>query len=239
MKIATWNVERPKLNGWTRNPRIIAKLHEVNADLWILTETNTAISPGDNFFSAATLPELNYHKLGESYATIWTRWPMLRNIKTYSSEMAVCIEVESPIGPMIVYGSIITYANDKGSQGKSGHRVEHKKAIIEHGKDWKRIRAAFPNHHFVAAGDYNQSRDGSGWYEDATSVELLSGALRDNGLRCVTDNIKLVESRSTIDHICVSKSFDTLPEAVTGWEGLNSKGERLSDHNGVVMTIVI
>lgn len=239
MKIATWNVERPKINGWTRNPRIIAKLREENADLWILTETNAAISPGEDFFSAATLPELKYHNLGESYATIWTRWPMLRNIKTYSAEMAVCVEVKSPIGPMIVYGSIITYANDKGPQGTSGRWGEHKKAIIEHCKDWKRIRAAFPNHHFVAAGDYNQSRDGSGWYEDAKSVELLSDAFTDNDLRCVTDKIKLVESRSTIDHICISKSMDTLPLTVTGWEGRNNKGERLSDHNGVVMTLVI
>jgi len=44
-RIATWNLERPKLNGWKKNPLIQEKINEIDADIWILTETNASIAP--------------------------------------------------------------------------------------------------------------------------------------------------------------------------------------------------
>jgi exonuclease III len=238
MRIATWNLERPKLNGWSRNPHIIDKIKEVNADLWILTETNVAISPGDNYFSAATLPVPNYHSLGESFTSIWTKWRMLRLIPTFDAEMAICIEVESPFGPMIVYGTIITYANDPGTKNTSKRWVEHRKSILQHAKNWVRIRREFPQHHFVVGGDFNQSRDGSGWYEDKEAVQLLTDALQQASLICVTDKDMRKEgklkNRASIDHICISEA---LVADFSVWEGTTEDNQRMSDHNGVMVEL--
>lgn len=234
IRIATWNLERPKLQGRKRNPCIIDKIQEVNADLWILTETNASISPGDDYFSAATLPVPNYHSLGESFTTIWTKWRMIRQIHTFDPECAICVEVESPLGLMVVYGTIITYANDRGTDGKSKRWVEHRKSIRKHSDDWQRIRREFPNHYFIVGGDFNQSRDGSGWYENEESLGLLTEALSASRLNCVTScRMPELTTRSTIDHICVSEG---LIAHASAWEGTESN-QRLSDHNGVMVDI--
>lgn len=58
LRIATWNIERPKLNGWKRNPKIAEKIREIDADVWILTETNAAIVPTSSRF-----PQVGYVSL--------------------------------------------------------------------------------------------------------------------------------------------------------------------------------
>jgi len=234
MLIATWNLERPKLRGWARNPRIMDKIKEVEADVWILTETNAAINPGDLYFSLATLPIPKYHSLGENFTTIWTTSRLIRKIQTFDPEFAVCVEIESPLGPMIVYGTIITYANDRGPNNNSKRWQEHQKSILKHSEDWQRIRSEFPDHHFIVGGDFNQSRDGSGWYEDAESVQLLTNALKQSSLVCVTEkNTKLV-SRSSIDHICISEGMIA---DFSVWEGTADDNQKMSDHNGVMVDL--
>lgn len=44
MKIATWNLDRPRRGGWKKNPIIQEQIDEINADIWILTETNRVIN---------------------------------------------------------------------------------------------------------------------------------------------------------------------------------------------------
>lgn len=237
MRIATWNLERPKLQGLARNSHIVEKIREVNADIWILTETNAAVSPGDAYFSAATLPEPKYHSLGESYTAIWTTWRMLRMIPTFD-DMAICVELETPVGRMLVYGTIITYANDRGPKNTSKRWVEHRKAILKHSEDWQRIRKDYPDHHFIVGGDFNQSRDGSGWYEDHDSVLLLTDALQQASLTCVTDldmrKEGKLKNRASIDHICISEG---LIADFSVWEGTTDDSQRMSDHNGVLVEL--
>jgi endonuclease/exonuclease/phosphatase family metal-dependent hydrolase len=166
---------------------------------------------------------------------------MLQNIETYDVNTAVCIEVESPLGPMIVYGSIITYANDKGPRGKSKRWQEHRKEIREHAKDWMKIRGQYPNHFFVVGGDFNQSRDGPGWYEDPSSVSDLSDALTSANLKSVTqENFQetIGLSRASIDHICLPISFPDECVNADAWEGIID-GQKLSDHNGILVDIAI
>ena len=64
MKIATWNIERPTKTG-KRIPLIINCLREIDADILILTETNEAINPGNqyNSFHTANLM-MHYTKKG-------------------------------------------------------------------------------------------------------------------------------------------------------------------------------
>lgn len=239
LRIATWNLERPKLNGVVKNSRRIDKICQVNADLWILTETSSAIAI-EGYASLASGREKNYHTPGENYTTIWSRWPIQHRIATFDPSFTVCVEIVTPAGPMIVFGTIITYANDLGELGKARRWEEHRKSIKEHDTDWYRLRNEFPDHLFCIAGDFNQSRDGSGWYEDVESVQMLTTALARSSLVCVTETDLrakgILQSRASIDHICLSESLATKVEALDAWEG-TADGCRMSDHNGIVVDL--
>ena len=241
LRIATWNLERPTLTGDVKNSLRLDKIREINADLWVLTETSSAIAL-DGYAGLASGSESGYHRAGENFATIWSRWPIRRRLPTFDSSFTVCAEVESPVGLMVVFGTIITYANDRGPDGVARRWEEHRKSIRAHGADWWRLRQEFPNHIFCVAGDFNQSRDGSGWYEDAQSVKMLSAALDNSNLKCVTEGDMRasghLKSRASIDHICLSKSLTTQDVTMSAWEGTNADGCRMSDHNGVVVEIM-
>lgn len=234
-RIATWNLERPKQNGWTKNQRRLNKIYEIEADTWVLTETSKAIDLRSDYEPA----ESSAYDNGENLSTIWSRWKMLRVLPTFDPNWAVCAEVDSPFGAMIVYGTVITYANDKGASGTAKRWEEHRRSIQQHHEDWLRIQKQYPNHPMCIAGDFNQSRDCSGWYEEKQSVEMLSAALHDLSLVCVTEqNFRATGlSRSTIDHICLSKRLVPYKLAVGTWEGTTQENEKMSDHNGVFVDL--
>ena len=76
MRIATWNIERPKNDTSPSSQRVLAKLREVAADIWILTESHDAIVPDPDFhaLSTPTVPAAPiHHDEGEHKTTIWTR----------------------------------------------------------------------------------------------------------------------------------------------------------------------
>lgn len=242
LRIATWNLERPKKNALGKNAQRMEKIREIDADIWVLSETSSAIKLNP-YFSLASESQTGYHAEGECFVAIGSRWPIVRSIETFDPFFAICAEICTPVGPMIVFGSIITYANDRGPDVKSRRWEEHRKSIKSHAADWRRLRKAFPNHLFCAAGDFNQSRDGSGWYEDAQSVMELTSALKNASLKCVTEadmraNGQL-QSRASVDHICLSDPLAAQMLAVRAWEGRTPDGCRLSDHNGIVIDIDI
>lgn len=238
-RIATWNLERPAQNGWVKNQRRLDQIHKINADVWVLTETNQVIDLQPDYQFVASIP-YEGHKPGENLTTLWSRWKILRCVSAFDPSIAVCAEVESPFGLMIVYGTVITYANDKGISGTAKRWEEHRRSIQQHHEDWQRIQKQYPSHLMCIAGDFNQSRDDSGWYEDKASVETLSSALRSLSVACVTeDNMMKTQglSRATVDHICMSERL--VPDKVGVWEGTTSEGERMSDHNGVFVDLLL
>lgn len=240
MRIATWNLERPKQNGHAKNLRRIEKIREIDADLWVLTETHSAIAL-DGYACLATPSQPGYHANGESFAAIWSRWPILQSVPTFDPYFAVCAEVDSPAGPMLVFATIITYANDPGPNENSLRWEEHRKSVASHAADWRRLRDEFPDHLFCVAGDFNQSRDGSGWYEDAESLKRLTAALDESSLQCVTEvDMRangLLQSRASVDHICLSQSLAKRVQSIGAWEGISQDDFKMSDHNGVVIAV--
>jgi hypothetical protein len=239
MRIATWNLERPKLGGLRKNQAIFDRMVEVDADLWILTETSSAIAlPG--YAAVASPPDSAYHAAGENYTTVLSRWPIRQCLPTWNATLSVCAEVLCPNGACLVYGTIIAYANYKGSDGNSKRWAEHRKSIAAQGHDWLRLRTEYPEHGLIIAGDFNQSRDGSGWYEDAVSVAALTAALDACDVACVTQqNFRETYGldRSTIDHICLGGPLQSRPVQVSAWPGATGTGLRVSDHNGVAVRV--
>jgi endonuclease/exonuclease/phosphatase family metal-dependent hydrolase len=238
-RIATWNLERPRQKGWIQNQRRLDQIHQIDADVWVLTETNKAIDLGSDYEAIASIPWENHHQAGENLTTIWSRWKVLRQLPTFDPHWAICAEVASPFGAMIIYGTVITYANDKGISGTAKRWEEHQRSIQQHQEDWSKIQQQYPDHLICIAGDFNQSRDGSGWYEDKNSVEMLSAALQNLSIDCVSEQDFKAQglSRSTVDHICLSRRLVAYQESVGAWEGITSEDKKMSDHNGVFVDL--
>src|SRR4051812_46327552 len=87
--IATWNLARPGFTGSARATAILDQIRAIDADIWILTETNEAICL-DNYTSLAT-PETALRRKGERTTMIWSRWPV-RPIPVFPD----LVELESP-----------------------------------------------------------------------------------------------------------------------------------------------
>lgn len=237
MRIATWNLERPDPADVAVNQARMEKICEVDADLWILTETHEVIDLSNTHYGAATAPSTRKSLPGESCATVWSRWPILRRIDTSDPSEAVCVEVAHPEGPLLVYGSIIAYAGYKGPDGKSRVWEEHYRFIEWHGDDWKRLRAEFPGYHLITGGDYNQNRDGARWYGTRKGRDLLTMTLSEACLKCVTEEDFMkagkLQDRHTVDHLCMDQTLAARVVSVDAWERNRSDGMKLSDHSGV------
>lgn len=228
LRIATWNIERPRLRGWKKNPIICQQLYEINADIWILTETNSAINPGTCYSEVASSPA-SYHTPGENGSTIWSRYPIRKTFPTFNPSMAVCAEILLPMGSWLVYGTIITYANDKGPTGTAKKWQEHYKSITSHGQDWAKLNQGLP---LCVAGDFNQTLSGSTGYGTRQGREMLSQELQRNNLVRVTDKIQF-----NIDHICLSPDWAKRVNQVDTWQGFTPDGKPVSDHHGVYVDL--
>jgi endonuclease/exonuclease/phosphatase family metal-dependent hydrolase len=259
MRIATWNLERPKANGWKRNPLIQDKIREIDADIWILTETNAVIVPESKrdplagyvplASVAGTLHSLGEYSRGENCTTIWSRYGIKRTIETFDRDTAVCAEIDTPLGLILVYGTILTYHGDKGPRNNSKSWVEHDKEIVRHGEDWEKIRHRVQRTPLIVAGDFNQTRDGSRAYCSPKGIALLDKELQRNNLVSLTDedfgaSNKLTVSpwsetgvRHNIDHICVTAEHFEV-QHIGAWDHFTST-QKLSDHNGVFVDLTL
>ncbi len=118
MKILTWNLERLIKR---KNQLILEKLSEIDADILILTETNTIINPGVSYNAASTDPlpneldKVKYHS-GERRVTIWTKYKITAKHKTIDDLTSVCVDIQTPAGLLTVFGTIIGVYNGKGKQ---------------------------------------------------------------------------------------------------------------------------
>jgi len=241
MRIVNWNVERPAIDS-PKNALRVEHLLALKPDIVVLTETSRAVDLGSDFIGLFTDPSPRKPRDGEAVAAIWIRKESLAvvdKIDTSDPREAICVELEGDGIRFVVYGSIIPYHRAKGPDGRSTLWQEHKKAIAWHRRDWSKLRASFPNHGLIAAGDYNQHRDGVGQYGTIEVRQMLSDALHDAGLTCVTEADFVASdglSRHNIDHVCMSTDIAPAVADVQSWEGTVAS-TRLSDHNGITVEL--
>ena len=240
LRIATWNLDHAS-NSTRPVDLQIAKLRVFNADIAVLTETCDAVDLSRYGYEPALTDKNDY---GKYCSVIWSKFPFLKSYATYDPATAVCRQVETPLGPLIFYATIITYRDDTGEDGTKKRWEEHVSEIAKQGDDWKAIQGqAGPNVPFCVAGDFNQTRDGSNRYSTKETIEQLDSQLHANKLVCLTEedfeaSEKLLPdpakgyARSNVDHICISQSFSAKHE-IGAWDHFNASGKYLSDHNGV------
>lgn len=248
LRIATWNLDRPKTAEGAKFAALRARMLEIDADLWLLTESHELTAPSEAFFGAHAKHIENYkrHTEGERRASVWSKFPIVNQVETHDAETAVCVEIQAPIGRMLVYSTVIPYhaagtslvyrSGGEFLQGLNTYEL-HLQSIERHRSDWVRLRHAYPEHYFVVAGDFNQHRDGVGHY-GKQGVGPLDEALKGVQLTCVTGQdfkeLGELKTRRNVDHICLDVELSEKVHVVHAWEaGLIEGKKPLSDHNGV------
>jgi hypothetical protein len=119
MKILSWNLERPNNNpDSVKNIFIFDLIEKINPDIIFLTETNSSFH-FQNYFChhSLDLPALHdgqVYRNRENRVSIFSRFEIENTIETYEAYTAICCEINSPFGPLTLYGSIIGSLGGRG-----------------------------------------------------------------------------------------------------------------------------
>jgi hypothetical protein len=244
MRVATWNLERPRARSWKRTPRQLARMADVAADVWVLTETRIDVTPGSGMHGMHAPPHPQRRPdHDERWVGIWSRWPLAPTGIDPAPSGSVSAVVERAEGPFVIYGTVLPWANEPGDDGRARMWQVHEREVERQGEDWAELRRRFPGLPLIVAGDFNQDRDGSGWYGTPKVRAALTRALDDAGLVCVTTEDVVRSGRLAdqhlVDHIAVSETLLTSMEATMScWARTDTDGVRLSDHPTVAVDLV-
>ena len=232
MKIATWNVER--LKHRSSLDKIISALDDVQADILVLTETDERIEL-DYRYSFHT-PKLHDAPAGyrmprrykgytvadvyeatENRVSIYTNYPCVKRYETYDKYTALCIELETEAGNLLVYGTII---------GIIGNRDESfQQDLLLQVADFERLSKMG---NICICGDFNCSFADNYYFTNFGRDTLMASFAR-NKISLLTQN-----KMECIDHIAVSQNFiGDGNVTVAEWNFDKS----LSDHKGIVAEI--
>lgn len=240
-RIATWNLDRPALRRRRSHPAQLQRIAEIDARLWVLTETDRRIRLPGLASRATSRPMLATYGDDEAYAAIhYDAGLKPRTWDTFDPRFALCLVFdESPIGPLVVYGSIITYHGDKYEGAANWQR--HEQSVRHHGVDWRKLAAEFPRYTLVVAGDFNQHLDGGSYTTKRSDLELRA-ALDDADLKCVTDRDFSAElgGRHNLDHIAISRAaLSRWTVEASVWTQRLPSGQALSDHNATSVDVKV
>lgn len=218
MRIATWNVERLKHKSSLKEIQRICE--DIEADILVLTETDARLQP--NYRCACHTPLLyesqpDYYKSTENRVSIFTKYPCISGYTTFDARTALCIELKTEQGPLIVYGTIM---------GVYGNRhPSFKQDLVEQVKDINRL--AGTGKPICIIGDYNLSFSDN-WYYTGFGRNTVLQSCRENHLRLLT-----AEAANCIDHVAISGSFiGSSSIEIREW----NLEKRLSDHKGIMVS---
>lgn len=217
MRIATWNIER--LKHQQQLNEIIAACNRARADILILTETDIRVQPDYPFgFHTSRLDESQpvCYKPTENRVSIYTNYPCISHYSTYDEHTALCVELDTEKGNLIVYGTIIGIYGNK----HENFRTDLPKQI----EDFNRLSSKC--HNLCICGDFNLSFS-DGYYYTKTGHSVLSDCFSKLDISILT-----AEQPQCIDHIAVSNKFTGTAEIqVEEW----NQSKELSDHKGIVV----
>lgn len=240
MRIGTWNVQYAA--GQEKNARRRAVLDRHACDIWILTETHDDLDLSETHTALHSVQRPT-GRVGSRWTSIWTRLPVVRSLKVVDARRTVAVVLDAPMGPLIVYGSVMPWADDRGDtlpEVKVRNWSEHHRVIVQQGEEWTALRRAYPDADLCVAGDLNMNLGGKHRYGTAKGRGLLRESMEGCALFCATETDRLplgVLGHSPIDHILLPVSWATRTVIAAAWEGRTSDGVRLSDHSGLAVEV--
>ena len=220
MKIATWNIERLKKKQNLAG--VVQQIEKISADILILTEFNTLVKlPSYSFvLETQALPTMPYHyEVTERRVAIFSKFPIIQVFETYDNETSCCAELNTPLGSLIVYGTI---AGITGNTDKN-FNTDLKNQINDINKG-----TALGN--FCYSGDLNTSFSDN-YYFTKKGRERFTACFEANNLKNTTRDLS-----ENIDHIVISERFANLTSLnISEW----NTDKALSDHKGVCVELPI
>jgi endonuclease/exonuclease/phosphatase family metal-dependent hydrolase len=233
MRIATWNLQFDRVFTLERRVAFRQSIAEVNADVWVLTETWTDFSPGDEFqLVAESKPAADLTLWPQRrWSAIWARSSFPTNqveVHAQQDRMTCCRIHQSADSEVIAIGTVLPWRSDSLWRGDQGFSA----ALADQESEWKRLQVDRPASAFVVAGDFNQSLpldQGRGSKKGEAAVRKASTK---HGLSCLTQGIDALTGKARIDHIFVGR--DRLTRTSIGeWPVPQINGKDISDHPGV------
>jgi hypothetical protein len=213
---------------------------EVDADVWVLTESGIDVSPGADFTLVARSAPRRPGTDAEHWVMIWARLPARAARPTRDDEYAACASFPTPTGPMSVYGTVLPWCGAPWRGHPSAGAVAYAAALRAQSEDW---RALATDGDLCVAGDFNQDLAERHYYWSAEARRHLREALRTSGLAAVTaaptDPVSALTggAMACIDHVCLStKLAARAASPPTAWRS-QVGGRRISDHPGVMITL--
>ncbi len=240
MRIGTWNVEYGA--GAEKNARRMAILVRHAADLWVLTETHDNLD-----LSASHVPihsrQRPHGRPGGRWVSIWTRFPVLHSVEVIDPVRTVAAMVMVPTGPLLVYGTVMPWASDRGD-APFGAPVrawsEHHRVVAQQGEEWAALRERYPGVDLCVAGDLNMNLGGKHYYGTAHGRRLLREAMMAHDLFCATETEQVPAgslAHPPIDHVLLPTAWAPRTAVIATWEGRDGPEPRMSDHSGLVVAV--
>jgi hypothetical protein len=240
IRIATWNLRRPRNATSTRASKLLEWIQNINADVWVLTETHESIRPGPEYACAATRGSDRTQSSGEQWTMIWSRLPILQSLPTCDPIRTVCARIAiQPTRSCNFYGTVLPWRSDRRWLPKSGGPA-FASVLQEQEADWHRLRRDFPSDGFCVAGDFNQELAAKSYAGTALGQRELRRALGAARLYCVSgdegDPVARITqgTRANIDHICIDTVDGAAWAIPTGaWPTAVDELPGLTDHFGI------
>jgi len=231
--VATWNLKRPSRRPIGRTQRIHSALSAVPADIWILTETRTSLSPSLAFYPMHSKLHQDRRPDDERWVSIWSRWPATALAEDFWSATAL---IESPLGKLIVHGVVLPYMHEP-APGKAPVWSRFMEELGHQRNRWVRTRMENPAIPLIVAGDLNQTLGGSRRYGSPATRDELLQALSEADLKCLTagdETTGQLRGIHLVDHICATSHL-TQGSHYKLWGPNAADGSSMSDHIGVAI----
>jgi endonuclease/exonuclease/phosphatase family metal-dependent hydrolase len=224
MKILSWNIERPKIDKkLDKNQFIVNEIKTINPDIIFLTETNTIIDFSSNYYKIQTVPlSKNYDNIkyytGENRVTIFSKYKFVdTSFITYDPHTSISGKIVTPLGELILYGSII------GSFGGTDYRF--KDDLIGQKED---IRKLSRQGNLCYSGDFNITFSDRPYPSLAARTEM-NDFFKELKLKNTTEQYK-----NSVIHIVLTKSFIDDKNPVPNRYDVKNN---ISDHNYVTLDL--
>ena len=224
MKVINFNVER--LITKSKLKSIIEIIESFNADIIILTETNSElIKLNPIYFSehsqrlSKNHDNVNFHRDGENRVSIYSKYPIRKRIITTDKFTNLAVEIDTIYGTLIIYSTII---------GVFGYNIDKVRFIQDFENQIVDFEKIFKGNNVCLIGDLNISISGY-IYPSKKYREKLNEIIKKYNLDNSTGEIE-----GNIDHILISKKFIGKLKLKVEKFNLNKK---LSDHIGICLTL--
>jgi len=218
LKIATWNVERLKHHREVDS--MLCEIEKIGADILVLTETDTRLLPDyPYYYHTPMLREIrpDYYRETENRVSVFSKFRCVKQYDTYDPYTAICVELETDQGNLLVYGTIM---------GIFGNReASFKTDLTKQMEDIRRLSEQ--GHSICVIGDYNLSFCDN-YYYTQFGRNTVNQTFDDCQIDILTRDVTWC-----IDHIAVTKSFAGSVDSIEEW----NLGKTLSDHKGIVVNI--